>query len=176
MLNQIEVNYGALTVQFVAIETTKAKTSPKIVKYTNAEKVALSNNAKPLNVILCEIEDDEINIASSFTTVHDAWKALRLGYEGEASVKEQKFHALHTQFEALRMIKSESFDTFYLRLPTVVNHVAGIGHHFVHLTIVRKIMRVWPMKRFDSKIDSIIEVTADIKTLIVNQLVSHLRA
>lgn len=87
-----------------------------------------------------------------------------LSYDGDKTVKEQNLHALQTQFEDLN----------YLRLSTIVNYVASIGHNFGDFTILRKIMWILPKKRFGSKIDAITKATDDIKTLFVNQLVSML--
>lgn len=65
---------------------------------------------------------------------------------------------------------------FYMKLATKINQAARIRHKFVDVTVVRKIIKVLLMKIFGSKIDAIMEATFNIKKLIVNKLVSKLRA
>ena len=74
------------------------------------------------------------------------------------------------------MKNHESFDEFYLRLSTIINQAAGIGHDFGSLTIVRKIIRTIPRARFGSKIDVIVENNPDMNRVTVPALVSKLRA
>ena len=81
-----------------------------------------------------------------------------------------------SRFENLRMFEYESFDEFYLRLATIVNQAAGIGHVFDSTTIVRKIFRVLPRAKYGSRIDSIIENVGNLSRLTVNELVGKLRS
>ena len=70
----------------------------------------------------------------------------------------------------------ESFDEFYLKLSTIINQAAEIGHNFGSLTIIRKIMKIIPRARFGSKIDVIIENNPDLNRVTVSTLVSKHRA
>ena len=88
------------------------------------------------------MSNEEAYRVSSFNTAYDIWEALRVAYEGDDSVKEQQIQAYMTKFENLRMFEYESFDEFYLRLATIVNQAAGIGHVFDNATIIKKIFRV----------------------------------
>ena len=72
------------------------------------------------------------------------------------------------------MDEKESFDEFYLKLSTIINQAASIGHDFGQLAIMRKILRVIPRSRFGSKIDAIVENTPNMNTLTVQNLVSKL--
>ena len=176
VFSHIEHKYVAPTIEVPLTNTSGTRTEPKPrADYTNAEKSKSSNNAKALNAIFRALEDDETNRISSCVTAYDAWEALRLAYEGDEVVKEQQLQAFQTKFEDIRMSKNEPFDDFFLRLSTIINQAAGIGYVFDDLTVVRKIIRVLPRKRFGSKIDAITEAT-DIKKLTVSLLVSKIRA
>lgn len=67
--------------------TASTKLKPR-ASYTNVEKIASSDNAKPLNIIFWALEDKETNPISACTIAYDTWEALKHAYEVDDKVQE----------------------------------------------------------------------------------------
>lgn len=140
----------------------------------HCRKGCFDGQCKSLECYFHALNDDETSKISSCCTAHGTWEALKIAYKGDNTVKEQELQASQSKFEDLKIARVIWW--IWNVSCSIINQAARIGHTLDDLTIVQKILRVLRRKRFGSWIDPITEATADIKILIVNVLVSKLRA
>lgn len=80
----------------------------------------------------------------------EAWGKLKTMYVGVDRVKAAKIQTLRTEFEILRMKKSETIDDFAVRLTTLVNRIRGLGDTMEESVVVKKFLRAVPSKFLES--------------------------
>ena len=117
-------------------------TRPEAVKSTwDKAALAVANaNSKVLSAIFCGVSLDEFYRISHITIAKEAWQILETTYEGTKKAKDTKLQILTTQFEELKMIEDESFDSFYSKLNEVVIGKFNLGEKTEDSKIVRKIL------------------------------------
>ena len=133
-------------------------TRPEAVKSTwDKAALAVANaNSKVLSAIFCGVSLDEFYRISHITIAKEAWQILETTYEGTKKAKDTKLQILTTQFEELKMIEDESFDSFYSKLNEVVIGKFNLGEKTEDSKIVRKILRLLP-ESFHAKVTAIEE-------------------
>ena len=67
-------------------------------------------------------------------------------YEGASKVKESKIQTYIGQFESLKMKEQEIIGEYLLRVDEVVNAIRGLGGSLKEREVVRKVLRMLPMK------------------------------
>ena len=87
-------------------------------------------------------------------------------------MKDTKLQMLTTQFEELKMIENESFDSFYRKLNEVVVSKFNLGEKIEDFKIVRKILRSLP-ESFCAKVTTI-EESKDLDDIKVQELIGSL--
>ena len=125
-----------------------------------------------MNAIFYGVSLDEFHRISHITIAKEAWEILETTYEGTKKVKDTKLQMLTTQFEELKMIENESFDSFYRKLNEVVVSKFNLGEKTKDFKIVRKILRSLP-ESFRTKVTTIKE-SKDLDDIKVQKLIGSL--
>jgi hypothetical protein len=108
-------------------------------------------------------------------SVKEAWEAIKTMRLRADRVKEVNAQKLLAEFEAMAFKSGETIDDFAIRITKLVTDLRGLGEESVTDTrVVKKFLRVVPSRY--SQVAVAIELTKDLKTLTIEELVGHLRA
>nr|GEV77255.1 zinc finger, CCHC-type [Tanacetum cinerariifolium] len=77
-------------------------------------------------------------------TAKAIWDALKTRHIGEERVQQARLQTLKSEFELLHMKEDETIDTFTIKLTTLVNKAAILGHTMEDEALVRKLLNVVP--------------------------------
>ncbi|KAA0064119.1 gag-pol polyprotein [Cucumis melo var. makuwa] len=142
------------------------------VDWTDAEEQASVGNARALNAIFNGVDLNVFKFINSCTTAKEAWKILKVAYEGTSKVKISRLQLITLKFEALKMIEDESVSEYNERVLEVANDLLLLGEKIPESKIVRKVLRSLPRK-FAMKVTAIKEAQ-DITTLKLDKLFGSL--
>ncbi|KAG9456851.1 hypothetical protein H6P81_001359 [Aristolochia fimbriata] len=105
------------------------------------EEERLSNcNSKALNAIF-GVNEEQFRRISACTTAQEAWKILKVHYEGTESVRVSKLQMLTTQFELMRMREDESILEYEGKIRDIANQSAALGEKIPQNRLVRKVLQ-----------------------------------
>lgn len=105
----------------------------------------------------------------------EAWEAIKTMRLDADCVKEVNAQKLLAEFEAMAFKPGETIDDFAIRITKLVTDLHGLGEESVTDTrMVKKFLRV-VLPRY-SQVAVAIELTKELKTLTIEELVGHLRA
>ena len=99
----------------------------------------------------------------SCITAKDAWKALKVAFEGTSKVKISRLLLLTSKFESLRMMEEETISEYNSRVLEIANDSFNFDEGIPESRLVRKVLRLLP-RRFDMKVTAM-EEAQDITTL-----------
>ncbi|TYK23179.1 gag-pol polyprotein [Cucumis melo var. makuwa] len=120
------------------------------VDWTNAEEQASVGNARAINAIFNGVDLNVFKLINSCTTTKEAWKILKVAYEGTSKVKISRLQLITSKFEALRMAEDESVSKYNERVLEIANDSLLLGEKIHESKIVRKVLHSLPRK-FDVK-------------------------
>lgn len=126
-----------------------------------------------LAAIYQAVPDGIVLLLSEKETAREAWEALKSMYLGAESVRDAKLQTLKTEFENLRMEKSETVDDFTVRLTSTVNQIRGLGETIEETYAVKKFLRAASSKFLP--ILSAIEQFADLKKMTIEEVAGRLK-
>ncbi|TYK00141.1 gag-pol polyprotein [Cucumis melo var. makuwa] len=138
------------------------------VDWIDAEEQASVGNARPLNAIFNGVDLNVFKLINSCSTAKEAWKTLKVVYEGTSKVKIARLQLITFKFEALRMIENESVSDYNKRVLEITNESLLLDEKIPDSKIVQKVLRSLPRK-FDMKVNAI-EEAHDITTLKLDEL------
>ena len=98
----------------------------------------------------------------------EAWKTLKIAYQGMEKVKTTKLQLLRRYFETLCMKESDNIDSFFTHVIGMVTQIRSHGETLEERRIVEKLLRSLP-SRFDV-IFTTIEETKDLTNFSVDEL------
>eukprot|EP00253_Pinus_taeda_P015078 PITA_15078 len=101
-------------------------------------------------------------------TSKEAWKTLKIAYQGMEKMKTTKLQLLRRDFENLNMKESDNIDSFFTHVIGLITQMRTNGETIEERRIVEKILRVLP-----SKFDVIVttnEETKDLSNFSVDEL------
>ncbi|KAA0063454.1 gag-pol polyprotein [Cucumis melo var. makuwa] len=101
-------------------------------------------------------------LINSCSTAKEAWRILKVAYEGTSKVKISRLQPITWKFEALKMSKDESVSEYNERVLEIANESLLLGQKIPDSKIVWKVLRSLPRK-FDMKVTAI-EEAHDITT------------
>jgi hypothetical protein len=107
-------------------------------------------------------------------TIKEAWgvvKTMRLGADRVKAVNAQK---LLKEFENIAFKDGESVEDFGMRITNLVSNLKTLGEIVEDNHVVKKFLRVVPV--WFTQVVMSIEMSCDLRTLIVDELVRRLRA
>jgi hypothetical protein len=107
-------------------------------------------------------------------TIKEAWgvvKTMRLGVDRVKAVNAQK---LLKEFENIAFKDGESVEDFGMRITNLVSNLKTLGEIVEDNHVVKKFLRVVPV--WFTQVVMSIEMSCDLRTLIVDELVRRLRA
>ncbi|TYJ98791.1 gag-pol polyprotein [Cucumis melo var. makuwa] len=142
------------------------------VDWTNVEEQATVGNARALNAIFNGIDLNVFKLINSCSTAKEAWKTLKVAYEGTSKVKISRLQLIKSKFETLRMTKDESMSDYNKRVLEIVNESLLLEEKIPDSKIVWKVLRSLPRK-FNMKVTAI-EEAHDITTLRLDELFGSL--
>ena len=142
-------------------------------EWTPAQKADSRMNIKALHSIFMSLSPTERKRVIHCKTAHAAWNILAKTHEGNTQVKAHKLHALHNEFENIKMDSSESIDGFYTRLLNITNQCHGLGDSYADSKIVQKLLRSLP-KVYEQKVTAI-EEAHDLSTYALEVHVGNLK-
>jgi hypothetical protein len=102
------------------------------------------------------VDDSIFSKITGAGTSKQAQDILKSSYQENDRVKTIKLQTLRTQFETLRMTKSENVDQFMTRVMGIVNQIRLTGEAITDQRIVEKILRSLP-KKFEMVVTAILE-------------------
>ena len=146
-------------------------TRPEAAKSTwdKAALVAANANSKVLNAIFYDVSLDKFHRISHITIAKEAWEILETTYEGTKKVTDMKLQMLTTQFEELKMIEDESFDSLYSKLNEVVVGKFNLREKTEDSKMVRKVLQSL-LESFRAKVTTI-EESKDLDDIKVQELI-----
>nr|GEU35983.1 hypothetical protein [Tanacetum cinerariifolium] len=90
------------------------------------------------------LSEEQLLQITKHKTAKEIWTALKTKHVGEERVQQARLQTLKSEFELLHMKEDETIDTFTVKLTTLANKAAGLGHTFDDSTLVRKILNAVP--------------------------------
>ncbi|KAA0039004.1 gag-pol polyprotein [Cucumis melo var. makuwa] len=138
----------------------------------DAEEQASVGNARAINVIFNGVDLNVFKLINSCTTAKEAWKILKVAYEGTSKVKISRLQLITSKFEALKMTEDETVSEYNERVLEIPNDSLLRSEKISESKIVRKVLRSLPRK-FDRKVTAI-EEAQDITTLKLDELLELL--
>ena len=137
--------------------------------WDKAALAAANANSKVLNAIFYDVSLDKFHRISHITIAKEAWEILETTYEGTKKVTDMKLQMLTTQFEELKMIEDESFDSLYSKLNEVVVGKFNLREKTEDSKMVRKILQSL-LESFRAKVTTI-EESKDLDDIKVQELI-----
>ncbi|TYK22564.1 gag-pol polyprotein [Cucumis melo var. makuwa] len=142
------------------------------IDWTDAEEQASVENARAINVIFNGVDLNVFKLINSCTTAKEAWKILKVAYEGTSKVKISRLQLITSKFEALKMTEDETVSEYNERVLEIPNDSLLRSEKISESKIVRKVLCSLPRK-FDRKVTAI-EEAQDITTLKLDKLLGLL--
>eukprot|EP00253_Pinus_taeda_P034654 PITA_34654 len=139
---------------------------------TQAEKDRLKSykkkDSKALLFLYQAVHESVFPRITAAKTSREAWKTLKIAYQGMKKVKIAKLQLLRREFENLCMKESDNIDSLFTHVIGLVTQIRSHGEILEERSIVEKLLRVLPSK-FDV-IVSTIEETNDLTNFSVDEL------
>nr|GEU84591.1 hypothetical protein [Tanacetum cinerariifolium] len=110
------------------------------------EKTQTDNKKdKTAIAFLCQaLPEEQLIQITKRKTAKAIWDALKTRHTEEERVQQARLQTLKTDFEMLHMKEEETIDTFTIKITTLVNKAASLGHTMEDETIVRKLLNAVP--------------------------------
>lgn len=121
------------------------------------------------------IPEDIVMRIAHLETAKDIWDALKTRYVGVERVREARIESLQYEFDMLKMKDSDSIDDFVAKVSQLASKASNLGEPFDQRTLVRKLMKSVPRKRYLAIVATIEQFT-DLKTLTFQEAVGRLKA
>ena len=99
---------------------------------------------KAINLLYCNLNGDEFERISSYTSAHEIWNKIIVTYEGISQVKETKISIFLHKYEWFKMAPNESIKEMFTRFTLIVNNLHYLGKSFTNDEKFRKILRCLP--------------------------------
>ena len=99
------------SIDFSVWRITKSRYTPLTLYYSSWSdevKKTATLNAKAMNALYYDIDQNEFNRISICDTAYKIWNALEVIQEGTNKVKEAKISSLVRKYELFRMMKDET--------------------------------------------------------------------
>jgi len=139
---------------------------------TQAEKELLKSykkkDSKDLYLLYQAVHESVFPRIAAAKTSKEAWKTLKIAYQGMEKVKTTKLQLLGRDFENLWMKESDNIDSFFTHVIGMVTQIRSYGEIFEERRIVEKLLRILP-SRFDVIVTTI-EETNDLTNFLVDEL------
>ncbi|GKE40378.1 hypothetical protein Tco_1463783, partial [Tanacetum coccineum] len=119
------------------------------------------------------LPEEQLLQITKHKTAKAIWDALKTRHIGEERVQQARLQTLKSDFEMLHMKEDETIDTFTVKLTTLVNKAASLGHTTEDQTLVRKLLNVVP-DRFLQIVASI-EQYSDLDKMSVDEAIRRLK-
>jgi len=139
---------------------------------THAEKDLLKSykkkDSKSLYFLYQAMHESVFPRIAAAKTSKEAWKTLKIAYQGMEKVKTKKLQLLRRDFETLCMKESDNIDSFFTHVIGLVTQIRSHGEILEERRIVEKLLRILP-SRFDMIVTTI-EETKDLTNFLVDEL------
>jgi len=144
------------------------------VEAKDPAKVERRRDRLALGAMLHGVPQDMHSMLLNKKNVKEAWEAIKTMRLGADRVKEVNAQKLMAEFETIAFKLGEAVDDFAVRITKLVTELRGLGEESITDTrLVKKFLRVVPAKY--GQVTVAIEMFKDMKTLTIEELVSHLR-
>ncbi|XP_049365110.1 uncharacterized protein LOC125829940 [Solanum verrucosum] len=97
------------------------------LELTPENKIALQNNAKAKNILICGLGPDEYNRISSCSTAKEIWDTLQTAHEGMSQMKKCKIDYLNRKYELFRMKDGETIREMHNRFTSIIDEMDSLG-------------------------------------------------
>ena len=139
---------------------------------TQAEREMLKSNkkkdSKALFFLYQAVHESVFPRIAVANRSREAWKTLKIAYQGMEKVKTTKLQFLRRDFESLCMKESDTIESFFTHVIGMVTKIRSHGEALEDKRIVEKFLRSLP-SRFDVIVTTI-EETKDLTKFSVDEL------
>ena len=97
------------------------------VDWTDAEEQASVGNARALNAIFNGVHLNVFKLINSYSTSKEAWRILKVAYEGTSKIKISILQLITSKFEALKMSEDELVSEYNERVLEIANESLLLG-------------------------------------------------
>lgn len=136
--------------------------------------VKRSQDRQAMGALMRSVPKEMWGTLGAKKTVKEAWETVKTMRIGADQVKEVNVQKLLKEFENIEFKDGETVEGFGMRITNLVANIKSLGETLDDTRVVKKFLRVVP-SRFNQVAVSI-EMFCDVKTLLVEDLVGHLRA
>ena len=139
------------------------------------EKVERRRDRLALGAMLRGVPLEMHSMLLNKKSAKEAWHGIKTMRLGADRVKEVNAQKLLAEFESITFKPGEAIDNFKIRITKLVTDLRGLSEESVtDARVVKKFLRVVPPRY--SQVAVTIEMFKDLKTLTIEELISHLRA
>jgi hypothetical protein len=143
-------------------------TAPTTAPSDVAAKKLCNDNSRVVNAILGGLANPIFVKVMHCKSTKEIWDKLKVIYEGDGKVKQEKLQTYRGKFESLKMKEEENIAEYFQRVDEIVNSIRALGEELKDKIIVQKVLRSLPM-RYDAKV-STLEDREDLDKLTMDEL------
>ncbi|TMX04650.1 hypothetical protein EJD97_006176 [Solanum chilense] len=115
------------------------------LELTPEDKIALQNNAKAKNILICGLGPDEYNRISSCSNAKEIWDTLQSAHERHMSpIKKCIVDYWKRKYELFRMTDGETIQEMHSRFTSIIDKMDSLGESLPSGKAVRKFFSVLP--------------------------------
>jgi len=103
-----------------------------------------NKDSKALVFLYQAVHESVVPRIAAAKTSKEAWKTLKIAYQGVEKVKTTKLQLLMRDFENLCMKESNNIDSFFTQVIGLVTQIMSRGEILEERRIVEKLLRVLP--------------------------------
>ena len=148
------------------------------VVLTQNQRETLNKNHKldqlALAMIHSALDEGMLEKVADASTSHGAWEILKSSLQGVDKVKKVRLQSLRGEFEALKMMESESISDYCSRVKAIVNQLKTYGENIENVRVVEKVLHSLTSS-FDYVV-CVIEESKDLDALTFEELEGSLLA
>nr|GFA49495.1 zinc finger, CCHC-type [Tanacetum cinerariifolium] len=119
------------------------------------------------------LPEEQLFQITKHKTVKAIWDALKTRHIEEERVQQARLQTLKSKFELLQTKEDETIDTFTIKLTTLVNKAASLGHTMEDEALVRKLLNAIPDRYL--QIVASIEQYSDLDEMILEGAIGRLK-
>ncbi|XP_076885946.1 uncharacterized protein LOC143535619 [Bidens hawaiensis] len=82
------------------------------------------------------------------STAKEIWDALKTRFVGVDRVREARIEPLQHEFDVLKMKETDTIDVFSTKISQIASKASNLGEPFEEKTLVRKLLKSVPRKRY----------------------------
>jgi uncharacterized lipoprotein YehR (DUF1307 family) len=121
-------------------------TAPSTPPIDIVAKKLCNDNSRVVNVILGGLANPIFVKVMHCKSTKEIWDKLKIIYEGDGKVKQDKLQTHRGKFESLKMKEEENIAEYFQRVDEIVNSIRALGEEIKDKIIVQNVLRSLPMR------------------------------